>query len=107
MVNRIEYLQKLLESTPNDSFLLFALAKEFETKGDKQEALGLFLRLQASDEGYVGLYYHLGKLYEKLEDQDQAVFTYKKGIEIAKKLKDHHAASELMGALLNIEDPDE
>ena len=107
MINRFQYLQQLLESTPNDSFLLFALAKECERQGDLPNALEYYLRLQQADVNYVGLYYHLGKLYESQGNEESAIKTYKKGIEISRKMGDHHAASELGGALLNLADPDD
>lgn len=107
MTNRFEYLLKLLEGAPNDAFVLFALAKECEKQGDAPKALEYYLRLQETDPTYVGLYYHLGKLYETRQDFPNAIQTYKKGIEISKKAGDQHAASELNGALLNLEDPDD
>lgn len=107
MSDRRQRLLQLLESSPADSFLLFALAKEFESAGDQAQAFDFYLKLQHSDPAYVGLYYHLGKLYEKQGDFSNAVQTYKTGIEISRKAGDQHAAAELAGALLNLEDPDE
>lgn len=107
MTDRRQRLLQLLESSPADSFLLFALAKEFEAAGEKSQALEYYMQLQQSDPGYVGLYYHLGKLYESREDYTNAIQTYKNGIAISRKAGDQHAASELAGALLNLEDPDE
>lgn len=107
MVNRFEYLNQLLQSNPNDSFVLFALAKEYEGKGEGAKAMEFYLRLKQAEPGYVGLYYHLGKLYESLEDYPMAIQTYKEGIQISRKAGDAHAAGELGEALLNLEDPDE
>jgi tetratricopeptide (TPR) repeat protein len=107
MTDRFHYLKQLLEASPKDAFVLFALAKEFEGQGDSQKALEFYLRLKEANPNYVGLYYHLGKLYEKLDDSPKAIDTYKKGIEVSQKAGDRHAASELAGALLNLEDPDE
>ncbi|MEY3195591.1 MAG: hypothetical protein RIQ78_1688 [Bacteroidota bacterium] len=107
MINRFEYLQQLSEVSPEDPFLLFALAKECEKLQKPLEALEYYLRLKAENPDYVGLYYHLGKCYENQKDEPLAIETYKKGIEISKKAGDKHAASELAGALLNLVDPDE
>lgn len=106
MSKRLPYLLQLLESAPTDSFVLFALAKEYENAADPAKALEYYLRLHAADPGYVGLYYHLGKLYEQQQDFTQAIATYKQGIETARKASDFHALSELQGALLNLEDPE-
>lgn len=107
MTQRFEYLTQLLTASPNDTFVLFALAKECEKGGDKENALKFYLQLQNTDPNYVGLYYHLGKLYEGKGELQQAIQTYKKGIEICRIAGDQHSASELGGALLNLEDPDE
>lgn len=106
MSQRLEHLTRLLESSPNDSFLLFALAKEHEGLHNQRDALTFYLRLLESDPGYVGLYYHLGKLYEAQQDIEKAIMTYKNGIKVSKKAGDRHAMSELSAALLDLEDPE-
>lgn len=107
MSKRLDYLLELLKSTPDDSFVLFALAKEYEGAGDLTRALEFYENLHGKNPGYVGLYYHLGKLFEQKQDFDRAVATYKQGIETARKASDFHALGELNGALLNLEDPEE
>lgn len=103
MQSRRAYLLQLLDSAPKDAFVLFALAKEFEKNGELNEALDYYLRLLAADPAYVGLYYHLGKLYEQLGNGEQALETYRNGIEVAHIQGDMHAMSELNGAKLNLE----
>ncbi|MBK6994075.1 MAG: tetratricopeptide repeat protein [Lewinellaceae bacterium] len=105
-ITRLQYLNKLLEATPKDSFVLFALAKEHESAGDDMQSLSFYLRLKGNDPAYIGMYYHLGKLYERLEDFQNAILTYKQGIEISRNARDLHAMSELQSALLNLEDPE-
>jgi tetratricopeptide (TPR) repeat protein len=107
MSKRLPYLLQLVESSPTDSFVLFAVAKEYEGAGDTVKALEFYEKLRAADPSYVGLYYHLGKLFEQKQDYGNAVSTYKKGIEVARTASDFHALSELNGALLNLEDPEE
>ena len=106
-MTRLEQLQKYLADQPNDAFLLFAIAKEYEGLGDKQQALHHYLTLRETTPQYVGLYYHLGKLYEKLVLTEEALETYKTGMVVAKKEKDMHAYSELVGAKMNVSDEDE
>ena len=60
-------------------------------------------RCESPDPSYVGLYYHLGKLLERLERIEEAVSVYRDGIGIATRLKDLHARSELQSALLEAE----
>ena len=57
-----------------------------------------------NDETYVGSYYHLGKLLERLQQEEKAIATYEKGIEMAKQVGDAHAANELRSALEELQD---
>ena len=103
MSDRLELLKKMLLEDPNDSFLLFAMAKEYEAGSNIDLAIQHYEQVRTNDPNYVGLYYHLGAAYQEKELKDKALETYRKGIEIAKSLKDHHALSELKGVLLNLE----
>lgn len=106
-MDRLEKLLRFLEENPGDSFLLFAIAKEYEKNGNDDEALLYFEKLEAEDEGYVGLYYHLGKLWERRSAPAKAFRVYSKGMEIARKAGDQHALSELAGARLILGDEDD
>lgn len=101
-MSRLTQLLQLHQATPGDSFLLFALAKEYETLGDDRQALGYYLRLRESDPNYVGLYYHLGKLYVKSEDLEKALEAYNTGLEVALRVNNRHAYSELLAAKMEI-----
>ena len=106
-MTRLEQLQSLLTDSPQDSFLLFALAKEFESRGDDTQARRHYEQLREADAGYIGLYYHLGKLLERQQDFAGAVAVYRDGMERARSAGDLHALSELAGAKLELEDEDE
>ena len=101
--NRIDALLGFLAEDPEDSFVRFALAKEYEKLGTLKKALDTYLELKKMDPNYVGLYYHLGGLYEVLSEKDEALKIYEEGITIAKKLSDFHALSELHNAKTNLE----
>lgn len=102
MTARLTQLTQLLDKNPNDAFLLFAVAKEYEKMGDPVEALRFYQRLQATQPDYVGLYYHLGKLHERGMDIPQAIQAYQNGVLVAQKAGDRHALSELKGALMEL-----
>jgi tetratricopeptide (TPR) repeat protein len=106
-MSRLEQLQNFLKDSPNDPFLLFAVAKEYDGLGDPQTALDFYLKLRQEAPQYVGLYYHLGKLYERLERPVEALETYKTGMIVAKQEKDMHAYNELAGAKMSISDEDD
>lgn len=100
---RFEQLLKLYDEGAKDSFILFALAKEYEKMGDLEQSLLFYKRLRSQDPAYTGLYYHLGKLYEALEQTAEALEAYDAGMVVAKTQGDQHAFSELSGARLNLE----
>lgn len=92
---------------PNDSFLLFALAKEYEKRGASDEALTYYALLRANDPQYIGLYYHLGKLLESRHNLTAALDVYVAGMQIARSIGDQHAFAELAEAKLGISDDDD
>ncbi len=104
---RLKQLFQFLEASPGDSFILFAIAKEYEGLEATAEAFEYYQLLRDKNPDYVGLYYHLGKLYEKQEDWASALSTYKRGMEVAKAQGDRHALSELAGAKMEIDDEDD
>lgn len=97
-MNRIEKLRQFLQANPADSFLQHALAMEHIKIGDDETAGRLLKELLERDPGYVGSYYHLGKLMERKGDTDAAIKWYEKGMEEAKKAGENHAYGELRGA---------
>ncbi len=103
MSDRLQQLQGFLKDQPDDPFILFAIAKEYEGLNEFKKAEESYLYLKSIDAKYVGLYYHLGQLQEELENPEAAMATYVEGIVIAKEIKDHHALSELQGVKVNLE----
>lgn len=101
--NRIDTLLAFLKEDPEDTFVRFALAKEYEKIGTLKKALDTYLSLKEIDSDYIGLYYHLGGLYEVLNEKKKALQTYDEGIIVAKKIADFHSLSELHNAKMNLE----
>jgi tetratricopeptide (TPR) repeat protein len=106
-MDRLDKLLQFLEENPGDNFILFAIAKEYEKTGNDDQALLYFEQLQTENEQYVGLYYHLGKLWERKAQPARAFKVYTRGMEIAKRAGDQHALSELAGARLILGDEDD
>ncbi len=104
---RLEQLIGFLKASPNEPFILFAIAKEYEKLDDKKNALAFYQKLEQNNPDYVGTYYHLGKLYEQLGADAKAFQTYKTGMEIAQKAGDQHSLSELAGAKMELGDEDD
>ena len=66
---------------------------------DFEKALHYYEDLINNHSDYVGTYYHLGKLYEAVGRSEDAINTYKNGMEVCRKAGDMHAFSELQGVL--------
>jgi Tfp pilus assembly protein PilF len=98
MVDRINKLQEFLNANPSDSFVQHALALEYVKLGDEAKAKTLFEHLLAADENYIGSYYHLAKLLERIQETDGAIAVYEKGMQKAKEAGDNHTYSELRSA---------
>lgn len=95
---RLSKLLDFLTQDPNDSFILYALATEYNTMGNFDQALAYYNQLVNEHPAYVGTYYHLGKLLEKQCEKNAAILIYKKGMVAARAKRDMHALSELQGA---------
>lgn len=95
--SRLSQLLQFYREDSSDPFIIYALATEY-LKSDENKSLEYYLMLTSEHPNYVATYYHLGKLYEKLQKKDKAIETYQTGIAIAKAERQQHALSELQQA---------
>ena len=94
VMSRIEKILEMINTNGKDSFLQHALALEYIKIGNEKLALEQFLILLNDNPQYVGSYYHLGKLYERIGENEKAISTYEKGMTEAKNAKDNHSYNE-------------
>ncbi|MEK0422638.1 MAG: hypothetical protein RLZ95_548 [Bacteroidota bacterium] len=97
-MNRIEKILEFLSQQPKDNFLRHALALEFIKIGEDIKARDLFIEILTNAPDYIGSYYHLAKVMEKLQQREEAIIWYEKGMAAAKQAKDDHAYRELQSA---------
>ena len=97
-MDRVEKIKSMLLENPTDSFLCHALALEYIKLGNDSDARKLFESILKNEPGYIGTYYHLAKLLERIGEIDNAIKVYEKGMEEAKKAGDNHSLSELRSA---------
>jgi Tfp pilus assembly protein PilF len=97
-MDRIEKLLQYLSRDPADSFLQHALALEYIKLGKDEAARRLFEEILTRDPGYVGSYYHLGKLLERNNETTAAERWYKRGMEVAHRAGEMQAYGELRSA---------
>jgi tetratricopeptide (TPR) repeat protein len=96
---RLEALKAMVALNPADSFSRYGLAMEYRNNGDSEAAVAEFRALIAADPAYAYAYFHAGQTLERMSRADEARELYRLGIEAAVRKGDHHAQSELQGAL--------
>ena len=103
-MDRIAFLSEFIQSNPHDLFSKHALALEWIKQGDDDNALKLFQEIISIDPQYVGSYYHMAKLQERVQGSQAAMDTYQLGIKVAESIQDQHALRELKSALQQLTD---
>jgi lipoprotein NlpI len=95
--SRLDQLLEFYKEDPADPFTIYAIATEY-LKIDIGKSRYYYELLLADHAGYVGTYYHAGKLYEQLGEKDKAEAVYKKGMQVSREMGQMHAFSELQQA---------
>ena len=105
----IKKLAASVKANPDDSFSKFALALEFLKRDEVNKARLFFEDIYQKDPGYVGVYYHLGKLYERIGHLGKAEKMYEEGIQIANQQNEKRTLNELEEArtMLKLEQENE
>lgn len=94
-MDRLAQLLALLEESPSDPFLHFALAKEWETRGELTRALEAWAWFAEHAPQYTGYYYHHVQLLRKAGQAETALEVLARGLEVTRQQGDHHAHGEL------------
>ena len=83
MQNRIDVFRQMLESDPENTMVMFGLAKEYEKLGQHDEIINILetYLAKADDEG--NAYGVLAKAYDRSGNREKAIETYKKGIDVS------------------------
>ncbi len=101
-MDRLNKLLALQEKDPNNSFLYFGIAKEYESLGNPEKANEWYRRLIAQDPNYTGVYYHSAKSLVSLNRKEDAINTIEQGIQICKDRNAQHDLAELSNLKMNI-----
>lgn len=100
---RLEQLEKLLAAEPRDVFVNFALAMEYFKIGRHDDALAQFDRVTEIDPDYVAAYLHKSNALVALGRKEEAKPVLRKGIEVARRTRNPHAADEMTDLLKVLE----
>ena len=83
MQDRIQVFRQMLETDPDNTMVMFGLAKEYEKLGQHNKIINVLetYLAKADDEG--NAYGVLAKAYDLSGDREKAIETYKKGIDVS------------------------
>jgi len=98
-MKRIEIIAKMLTESPEDIFLNYALAMEYLSENNLEKTIETFENIKIKDPNYLPVYYQLAKCYESIQNNENAILNYEKGIEIAEKQNEKKTGLELKSAL--------
>lgn len=101
--SKISRLARNVQQDPSDTFSKFALALELLKDDRVEKAQLLFEAILKQDPEYLGVYYHLGKLYQRREMFSLAKEMFTKGIELAEAKNENRTKSELSEALIQLQ----
>lgn len=96
---RRDQIEELLKADPGDPFLKYALAKELASEGDVPAALAAFDRVIAEHPDYVAAYFQKGQTLAADGEADAARDVLTRGIAVASRVGDAHAAGEMTAFL--------
>lgn len=83
MQNRIEVFEQMIAADPDNTMVMFGLAKEYEKEQRHEDVIRVLedYLSKADDEG--NAYGTLATAYERTGDREKAIETYKKGIDVS------------------------
>ena len=87
---RIDMIRKLLERTPNDTFLVYSLGMELASAGRNEEAAEQFRRCIELDGDYLAAYSEGGKALRAAGRLEEARKLFRAGMELAAKAGNAH-----------------
>jgi Flp pilus assembly protein TadD len=96
-------LEALLESDPDDTFLLYAHAKACAGEGDVETALQQFDEVLKRDARHVPAYFQKGQVLAEQGRTAEARVILTQGIAVARDVGDDHAEAEMQGFLEMLE----
>lgn len=83
MQNRIDVFLQMLDSDPDNTMVMFGLAKEYEKLGQHNKVIELLENYLAKYDDEGNAYGVLANAYLHSGDRGRAIETYKKGIDVS------------------------
>lgn len=101
MTSRLEKLQLMLQTEPDDTFLRYALAMELRSLGRFEECLETFQSLM-TEAHHVPAFFMAAQTWAELGRLNEARQALRDGIALARSQGDHHAAGEMSELLASL-----
>ena len=83
MTNRIEVFEQMLQSDPDNTMVLFGLAKEYEKLGQYEQVISTLETYISKSDDEGNAYGTLANAYVQTGQRERAIETYKKGIDVS------------------------
>ena len=83
MTNRIEVFEQMLQSDPDNTMVLFGLAKEYEKLGQYDKVISTLETYLSKTDDEGNAYGTLANAYNQAGQREKAIETYRKGIEVS------------------------
>ena len=99
---RIIQLKKFLEESPNDPFIHYGLALEYQ-KSEPKMAREKYLELLERFPDYLPTYYHAAHFFWEEGEADRTTEIFESGIELARRQSDQNTLRELQNAYQNFQ----
>jgi predicted Zn-dependent protease len=101
--SRRQQIEELLADDPNDPFLRYGLAMEHVSAGADVEAVKCFQELLVVAADYLPAYLQLAQAHIRLGQPAEARAALARGIPVAQRQGDAHAAEEMQGFLAGLD----
>lgn len=98
-VDLVENLEKLLSAGQDGAVLRFGLGNAYLQQGHPEQAVKHLQSALQQDPGYSAAWKHLGKAYAELGRIEEAMDSYRRGMQVAETKGDKQSARE-MGVFL-------
>lgn len=97
---RLQKLEKFHKEEPDNAFIIYALAMEYE-KIDLSQAMKLYEKLLTDHPDYLATYYQAAHIYWEDDEIEKANELFKKGIALAERVNNEKTLHELKAAYHN------
>jgi tetratricopeptide (TPR) repeat protein len=104
---RLDQILKMIETHPNDPFLHYASALEYEKLEQNERAIEILEKLLLTQSDYLPTYFKTGQLHELVGNTERSIELYLQGKKLARLLNDFKTEGELSEALMLLDVFDE